>query len=108
MKARPRMPAAPPRLGSDARVETLRELMLAFVREVDSIAESGPPEGKPGVDFNEEVRRFEVDLIRQALTRTGGDRRGAAHLLNLKVATLNAKIRRYGIRPDAFKTATGS
>lgn len=99
------MPAAPPPMDSDVRLDALRELMLAFVREVDSIAEGGPPEGRPGVDFSEEVRRFEVALIRWALTRTGGHPRGAARLLNLKDKTLYAMIKRYGIRPLDFKTA---
>ena len=82
--------------------------MLAFVQEVDSIAESEPPASRPGVDFYDEVSRFEIGLIRWALTRAGGNRRRAARLLNLKAATLNALIRRHGIEPHAFKTAAGS
>jgi DNA-binding NtrC family response regulator len=46
------------------------------------------------------VRRFECDLIRWALARTNGHQRRAARLLNIKVTTLNAKIKRYGIIPD--------
>jgi transcriptional regulator with GAF, ATPase, and Fis domain len=57
------------------------------------------------VDFSEEVRRFEADLIRRALTLTGGHQRRAARLLNLKVTTLNALIRRHRIEPRAFKAA---
>jgi DNA-binding NtrC family response regulator len=52
------------------------------------------------------VRRFETDLIRWALMRTGGHQRRAARMLNLKVTTLNAKIKRYRIQPHAPASAT--
>jgi DNA-binding NtrC family response regulator len=54
------------------------------------------------------VRRFETDLIRWALMRTGGHQRRAARILNLKVTTLNAKIKRYRIQPHAAPAATGN
>ena len=98
-------PAAPTGQDLPVRLKTLRELTLAFLQEVDSIKVGGSPEAKPGVDFSEEVRRFEADLIRRALTRTGGHQRRAARLLNLKVTTLNALIKRHRINPHAFKTA---
>ncbi len=60
------------------------------------------------MDFSEEVRRFETDLIRWALMRTGGHQRRAARMLNLKVTTLNAKIKRYRIQPHAAPTSTGN
>ena len=98
-------PAATPGRDLAVRLERLRVLILEFLQEVDTTAESEPPAPKTGVDFYDEVRRFEVGLIRSALTRTGGHRRRAARLLNLKTATLNVLIKRYGISPDAFKTA---
>ena len=88
--------------GAAVRLKTLRELALALLQEVDSIKGSGSLEAKPSVDFSEEVRRFETDLIRWALLRTGGHQRRAARLLNIKVTTLNAKIKRYGIRPASL------
>ena len=93
---------APPEQGAAVRLKTLRELALALLQEVDSIKGSGSLEAKPSVDFSEEVRRFETDLIRWALMRTGGHQRRAARMLNLKVTTLNAKIKRYGIRPASL------
>jgi len=50
-----------------------------------------------GIDFYEEVSRFEVALITRALVETGGQQRRAARLLGLKATTLNAKIKQYGI-----------
>ncbi len=54
------------------------------------------------IDLTDEVHRFEADLIRTALLRTGGRQRRAARLLNVKVTTLNAKIKRFGIEPQSL------
>ena len=108
MKDHPRMPAPPLRTDSAVRLDGLRELTLAFLHEVDSIAGSEPLASKPSVDFYEEVRRFEVDLIRWALTRAGGNQRRAARLLNLNATTLNSLVRRHRIRPHALKMVPGS
>jgi len=86
---------------ASAKLKTLREMALALVQEVESLKGSGSLESRPSVDFAEEVRRFETDLIRWALMRTGGHQRRAARMLNLKVTTLNAKIKRYRISPHA-------
>jgi len=51
-----------------------------------------------GVDFYDEVRRFEVDLIRRALERTGGHQSRAARLLGMNATTLNSKIKTYNIQ----------
>lgn len=55
------------------------------------------PEVKFGVDFYEEVERFEVYLIRQALLHTAGNQRKAASLLGLKPTTFHHKVRLYNI-----------
>ncbi len=47
-----------------------------------------------GIDFNATVSRFENKLIHHALTLTGGNKREAAKLLNLKRTTLIEKIKR--------------
>ena len=52
-----------------------------------------------GVNFYDEVRRFEVDLIRRALDQTGGHQSRAARLLGLNATTLNSKIKTYNILP---------
>jgi len=77
------------------RLWTERDLRVPTHRRINA-------EGRPTVDFADEVRRFETDLIRWALLHTGGHQRRAARMLNLKVTTLNAKIKRYGIRPHAL------
>jgi DNA-binding NtrC family response regulator len=50
-----------------------------------------------GVNFYDEVRRFETDLIRRALDQTGGHQSRAARLLGLNPTTLNSKIKSYSI-----------
>ncbi len=52
-----------------------------------------------GVNFYDQVRRFETDLIRRALDQTGGHQSRAARLLGLNATTLNSKIKSYNILP---------
>jgi DNA-binding NtrC family response regulator len=51
-----------------------------------------------GVNFYDEVKRFEVDLIRRALDQTGGHQSRAARLLGMNATTLNSKIKTYNIQ----------
>ncbi len=50
-----------------------------------------------GVNFYDEVRKFEMDLIRRALEQTGGHQSRAARLLGLNATTLNSKIKTYNL-----------
>src|SRR6185503_4980598 len=81
----------------DVRLNTLRETVLQLLEEVESLAVSRPVDIKRGARYSDEVRQFEVNLIRTALGRTSGSQTRAAKLLGLKPTTLNAKIKRYGI-----------
>ena len=88
---------APSSSSVDVRLNTLRETVLQLLDEVESLAISRPVDVKRGARFSDEVRQFEVSLIRTALGRTSGSQTRAARLLGLKPTTLNAKIKRYGI-----------
>ena len=88
---------APSGSNVDARLNTLRVTVLQLLDEVESLAISRPIDIKRGASFSDEVRQFEVSLIRTALGRTSGSQTRAAKLLGLKPTTLNAKIKRYGI-----------
>ena len=83
----------------DVRLNTLRETVLQLLDEVESLSISRPVDIKRGARFSDEVRQFEVNLIRTALGRTSGSQIRAARLLGLKPTTLNAKIKRYNITP---------
>jgi DNA-binding NtrC family response regulator len=100
-------PAAPNPASSALKLKTLQELALALLREVESLKSEETSAGKSQVNFAEAVRRFETDLIRWALMHTGGHQRRAAKMLNIKVTTLNAKIKRYGIRPHTLPPSGG-
>ena len=78
-------------------LDSLREKALMLLREVESLASREPRNGQP-LGLQEEVQRYESELIRHALQRTGGNQRRAAKLLGVKVTTLNCKIKRLGIQ----------
>jgi len=81
---------------------TLKELTLRLLREVQCISEVRPSSFENGLDFYDEVTRFEIDLIKRALLLTAGHQGRAARLLNLRATTLNSKIKHYGINLQGF------
>jgi transcriptional regulator with GAF, ATPase, and Fis domain len=83
----------------DYRLNSLRETVLQLLGEVESLSISVPVDIKSGARLYDEVRQFEVNLIRTALGRTAGSQTRAAKLLGLKLSTLNSKIKRYHIAP---------
>jgi DNA-binding NtrC family response regulator len=93
---------------SRRRITALKQLTLELVREVQSIGEVKVLDIDNGLDFYNEVTRFEIDLITRALVFTGGHQARAAKLLNLKGTTLNSKIKLYNIRPESFAGTSGS
>jgi DNA-binding NtrC family response regulator len=50
-----------------------------------------------GVNFYDEVKKFEIGLIHRALDQTAGHQSRAARLLGLNATTLNSKIKTYNI-----------
>ena len=85
-----------------SNITALKELTLRLLREVQSITEVRTLNLEGGVDFYGEVSSFEVDLIKRALLLTAGHQGRAARLLNLKVTTLNSKIKHYNISLNGF------
>ena len=89
------------------RVQRLRDLTAALLREMDILPrdkafadESNRLQAlnaSDGIDFYNEVQRFETGLIRLALDQTRGHQARAAKLLRIKPTTLNSKIKLYGI-----------
>lgn len=87
----------------DDRINLLRETVLQLLQEVESLTIVAPSGLKSGARLDEEVRQFEMNLIRTALGRTAGSQTRAAKLLGLKLTTLNAKIKRYQILPTGYQ-----
>jgi transcriptional regulator with PAS, ATPase and Fis domain len=78
-------------------LNSVREAALTLLREVESLRKTQQSAATENLGLHEEVQRYEAELIRKALHRTGGNQRRAAKLLGVKVTTLNCKIKRFGI-----------
>ena len=77
----------------------VRDPSLAFEAVKRSEGTSAGIDIARGVNFYDEVKRFEIDLIRRALDQTAGHQSRAAQLLGLNATTLNSKIKSYNIIP---------
>lgn len=102
-----RLAAAPERALSAAiinnRVEALKALSNSLLSELESLRVSETENQSDEIDLADEVARFQLDLIRTALIRTGGRQRAAARLLNVKSTTLHAKIKKYGLEANVIR-----
>jgi PAS domain S-box-containing protein len=85
------------------RIKVLKDVSLALSAAADVLEQARTSDVshrldvENGIDFNGEVRRFEINLIQRALKESGGNQKKAARLLNLKHTTLHTKIKRYGL-----------
>ena len=97
----PRGPQVSPRqpeIVLNNRLDALREIATSLLTELETLGHAAPAAaGK--IRLDDEVKRFEIDLIRAALNRAHGNQARAARLLGVKKTTLNAKIKRYQILP---------
>lgn len=95
------------RAGADLRLRllTLKDLAHAFLEELGTVGDAGgpsPEQSEGPIDFYDEVRRFEVEMIQSALRRANGVQTEAALLLRLKPSTLHAKIKQYGLSASDY------
>jgi DNA-binding NtrC family response regulator len=93
--------------GDEITVECLRpevrDPSLALKMIADTEGVSSDIDLARGVNFYDEVKRFEIDLIRRALDQTGRHQSRAARLLGLNATTLNSKIKSYNIHARTDK-----
>ena len=87
---------------AQSKVKALKQLTVRLLREVQALTEVHTVSIDEGLDFYDEVTRFEIELIQRALFHTAGHQGRAARLLNLKVTTLNSKIKHYKISLSGF------
>jgi transcriptional regulator with GAF, ATPase, and Fis domain len=86
----------------------LKELVLSLLNQLELLRGSEQHEPNPAPsNFYDEVRRFEIELINDALCRTHGHQQKAARLLGVKPTTLNSKIKRYNIMFPYFSKVSG-
>ena len=89
----------------ESRLSSLRDVAVELLNAVEYLKQTTSTKDQR-LSLDDEVKKFEADLIRAALVRTGGNQARAARLLGVKHTTLNAKIKRYQLlfgadaRPD--------
>ena len=88
-------------------ITSLRENAFALIKEIRELGSLAFADVSQGIDLPKEVRRLEIRLIKRALEATSGNQVNAARLLGLKVTTLNAKIKRYGLDPNDISLQEG-
>ncbi len=82
------------------RAMVLSENEVLHTADMPHILESSPLEKKQAaatLSIKKNARQMETDLIRQALSQTGGNKSQAAKLLELSYPSLLSKIAEYGI-----------
>jgi DNA-binding NtrC family response regulator len=82
-----------------SKITELKSNAYMLLQEIRELSKLEFSDIQRGIDLHEEVRGFEMKLIRLALQETDGHQVRAANLLGIKMTTLNEKIRRYGIDP---------
>jgi DNA-binding NtrC family response regulator len=84
------------------RVESLCRQAAALTDELENLKSFGfpvePLSVEAGIDFYDEVRRFEIFMILRALKLSHGSQKRAAVLLRMNLTTLNTKIKTYKLR----------
>jgi transcriptional regulator with GAF, ATPase, and Fis domain len=81
----------------NGKIKLLRRVAASLSQAVDELEDFRTAPLTDQFDFYDEVRRFEISLIRKALRTTSGCQLKASKLLSLKPTTLNSKIKSYGI-----------
>ena len=82
---------------AETRLHFLKMLTLSVLDELNSLGSLGQGSKMPKFVLKKELQHFEAEIIRNALTSTGGVQRKAARLLGMNASTLNVKIKQFGI-----------
>jgi len=93
----PQVSPQPREIVLNSRLDTVREIARSLLSELETL-ERAAPAAAGKISLDDEVKRFEIDLIRAALDRAHGNQARAARMLGVKHTTLNAKIKRYRIQ----------
>ena len=94
----PQVSPQPREIVLNSRLDALREIALSLLTELETLGRAATATtGR--IRLDDEVKRFEIDLIRAALDKAHGNQSRASRILGIKKTTLNAKIKRYQIQP---------
>ena len=80
-----------------SRLDDLRAMVRSLLTELESLGLPVELEPEGGLNLADELKRYEIRLIRAALDKADGSQTRAARMLEVKVTTLNTKIKRYQI-----------
>ena len=80
-----------------SRLDGLRAMARSLLTELDSLGRPDAPDPDGKLKLDDELKRYEIGLIRAALDKADGSQTRAARMLGVKVTTLNTKIKRYQI-----------
>jgi DNA-binding NtrC family response regulator len=93
----PQVSFQPREIVLNSRLDALREIALSLLTELETLGRAATAvNGR--IRLDDEVKRFEIELIRAALDKVHGNQSRAARMLGVKKTTLNAKIKRYQIQ----------
>ena len=92
-------------LSSNTERLFLKEVAQVVLDGLESCSALAQPEPDAPLSLHEQVRNFEISLIRCALTRTSGNQRRAAKSLRISPTTLNMKLKRYGMLDEYAETS---
>ena len=81
----------------DTRIDHLMFLAAKILHELNSLHQQRQTHMTHRITFKDEVRRFESELIRNALAITSGAQRRAAAILGMNASTLDMTIKRLKI-----------
>lgn len=79
-------------------MEVLRSMIRSLLHEAALRTQPVNIDPEKGIDFYENVARFEIQLIESALEVAGGRQNRAAKLLNMRTSTLCSKMKQLNIR----------
>lgn len=89
-------------------LSALTDLASALTYAVEVLHSASLREPAEPMDFYEQVRMYEIALIKRALRQCKGNQSQAARMLKLKQTTLHGKIKQYGIFPSTLVYANSS
>jgi DNA-binding NtrC family response regulator len=88
------------------QIGVLRDVAMTLLNELELLRPPVREESASELNFNDQVRRFETELILKALCSTHGNQLRASKILGIKPTTLNSKIKRYKIGFPFFSDAS--
>ena len=79
------------------RMSIVKQLLNKLLEELETVNESEKVNFTDDFNLYDQIKKYEIDMIRHALYLTNNNQRVAARMLGINYTTLNSKVKRYGI-----------